>query len=161
MDARQKFFLLDQLAKRVKAAADAAKADLEQQMMPGDRNGVSLSLGEEAVALGAVTRTKPRPAWKVTDEAALTAWVEENHPERIERVPQVREWFVKSLLENAAANGAAITDDGEVIPGIAEVTGGSYVSAKPEKDAGEQMARLAAAGAFSVAELLQIEAPHV
>lgn len=153
-----RFMLLDRLAKRVKAAADAAKAELDQDMLPGDRTGVSLLLHGEPVVLGAVTRSKPTTKWVVTDEAALLAWVKEAHPERIEMVPQIREWYVKSLLDNAAQNGAAITDEGEIVPGIEQKTGSSYVAPKPEKDVDSLIERLAAGGAVSIPALLALEA---
>ena len=153
-----RFMLLDRLAKRVKTAADAAKAELDKGMLPGDRTGVSLPLNGEPVVLGAVTRPKPTTKWVVTDEAALLAWVKEDHPERIEMVPQIREWYVKSLLDNAAANGAPITDEGEIVPGIGQKTGSSYISPKPEKDVDSLIEKLAAGGAVSIAGLLALEA---
>ena len=80
-----------------------------------------------------------------------------NHPDKVEMIPAPKEWFVKSLLDQAAANGVAVTDAGELIPGIDQVTGTSYASAKPEKDADAKLARLVAAGVIQTAELLMIE----
>ncbi|MNW55884.1 hypothetical protein D3C74_335720 [compost metagenome] len=72
-------------------------------------------------------------------------------------VPVPKEWFVKSLLEQAAANDFAVTDDGEEIPGIEKVTGTSYASVKPEKDALELIRGLVASGTLDMGELLAIE----
>lgn len=154
-----KFLILDALAKKVKAGADAMKAELAESMIPGERTAVSFTLPGESgpVVLGFVTKSSPAAKWVVTDPAALLAWVKEVHPDRVEMVPQVREWFVKSLLDNAGANGAAITDDGEIIPGIDLKEGSSYALPKPEKDIADKLTRLASAGAVSFTELLALE----
>ena len=157
MDNIQKFMAADMLSKKVSALQKSLKADAETVLEPGDRKTVSFELDGEKITLGAITRTKTRTAWKVLDEGALVKWIQENHPDKIEMIPSPKEWFVKSLLDQAAANGVAVTDDGELVPGIGSVTGTSYASAKPEKDADEKLAKLVAGGVIQTAELLMIE----
>lgn len=157
MDNIQKFMAADVLSKKVSALQKSLKADAETVLEPGDRKSVSFELDGEKITLGAITRTKPRTAWKVLDEGALVKWIQENHPDKVEMVPAPKEWFVKSLLDQAAANGVAVTDDGELVPGIGSVIGTSYASAKPDKDADEKLAKLVAGGVIQTAELLMIE----
>lgn len=157
MDNIQKFMAVDMLSKKVGTLQKSLKADAETVLEPGDRKTVAFEVDGEKVVLGAITRTKPRTAWKVVDEGALTKWIQENHPDKIEMIPAPKEWFVKSLLEQAAANGVSVTDDGELVPGIEVREGASYASAKPEKDADAKLARLVAAGVIQTSELLAIE----
>lgn len=153
----QKFMAADMLSKKVGALQKSLKAEAESGLEPGDRKSVVFELDGEKIMLGAITKTKPRTAWKVTNEAELGKWIQENHPDKVQMVPVPKEWFVKSLLEQAAKNDVAVTDEGELVPGIDQVTGTSYASAKPEKDADAKLARLVAAGVIQTAELLMIE----
>ena len=157
MDNMQRFVLSDIITKKITAGNKENKATVEEEMLPGDRKAVAFGEGGDAVVIAAVTRTKPRESWKVTDEAALAQWVQKNHADKVQMVPVPKEWFVKSLLEQAAANDFAVTDDGEEIPGIEKVTGTSYASVKPEKDALELIRGLVASGTLDMGELLAIE----
>lgn len=157
MDNIQKFMAADMLSKKVSALQKSLKAEAEGELEPGDRKSVAFDLDGEKIVLGAITRTKPREAWKVTDEASLTKWIEENHPDMVQMIPVPKEWFVKSLLAQAAAIDAPVTDAGELVPGIAKVSGVSYASAKPERDADAKLARLVAGGVIQTSELLAIE----
>lgn len=157
MDNLQKFVAVDMLSKKVGGLQKALKAEAEGVLEPGDRKSVAFELDGEKVVLGAITRSKPREAWKVKDEAALTKWIQANHPDKVQMVPVPKEWFIKSLLEQAAQNGVAVTDEGEMIPGIEVTSGTSYASVKPERDADEKLARLVQAGVLKTSELLQIE----
>lgn len=157
MDNIQKFFVMDALGKKVADAKKPLKAAAETELKAGDRKTVSFELNGEEVVLGAITRTKPKAAWKVTDETKLLKWILENHPDMIERVPVPKEWYVQSLLAQAAKMDAAVTEEGELVPGIGVVTGTSYASAKPEKDMDAKLAQLVAGGVIKTAELLAIE----
>ncbi|MHC6175427.1 hypothetical protein [Glutamicibacter sp. X7] len=157
MDALQRYALSDIISKKITAGNKQNKADAESELLPGDRRSVAFGDGGNAVLIGAVTRTKPRTVWKVTDEAALGKWVQEHHPDKVEMIPVPKEWFVKALLDQAAANGFPVTDDGEEIPGIEEKTGTSYASVKPEPDALERIQELVRSGALTVQELLAID----
>lgn len=157
MDNMQRFVLSDIITKKITAGNKENKAAVEDEMLPGDRKAVAFGMDGEAVVIAAVTRTKPRESWKVTDEAEFTKWVHQNHPDKVQMIPVPKEWFVKSLLEQAAANDFAVTDDGEEIPGIEKVTGTSYASVKPEKDALELIRGLVASGELNMGELLAIE----
>jgi hypothetical protein len=145
--------------------ADGVKAPdgtvLEKGMRPGERKAVVVELEDGTeVELGGITRSKPTPAWKVTDPQALDAWIRENQPDVVETVTQqvVPEWFVANLLNAAKATGAAVSDGGEEIPGIALVTGSSYVAPKPSGDADQKLEELVRAGALSWSDVLAIEA---
>lgn len=157
MDNMQRFVLSDIITKKITAGNKTNKAAAEEEMLPGDRKAVAFSQGGEPVVVAAVTRTKPREAWKVVDEAALGKWVQEHFPDKVQMIPVPKEWFIKSLLDQAAANDFAVTDDGEEIPGIDKVIGTSYASVKPEKDALETIQRLVRSGELNIGELLAID----
>lgn len=157
MDKFQKYFLSDVFAKMVANGNRENKVAAENELLPGDRRSVAFEKDGQPVILGAITRTKPRTVWKVVDEAEFTKWAVANFPDKVERVPVPKEWFVKSLLEQAAQNGVAVTDEGEEIPGIDQVTGSSYASVKPEKNAVDRIRELVQSGELSLTELLQIE----
>lgn len=157
MEDIQKFFVIDALGKKVADAKKQLKAVAEAELKAGDRKTVSFELDGEDVVLGAITRTKPRAAWKVTNEGELLTWIQENHPDMIEQVPVPKEWYVQSLLAQASKMDAAVTEEGELVPGIEVVTGTSYASAKPEKDMDAKLALLVANGVIQTSELLAIE----
>jgi hypothetical protein len=100
----------------VTALADAARerAIAAMQEQASEKQAVLDAAGDR---LGTVTYTEGELAAKVTDGAALTRWVQENHPSEI--VPTVNGAFLSLLLaravEQARADGVA---SGEVLPGI-------------------------------------------
>ena len=153
MDNIQRFALSDLITKKISAGNKENKAAAEAELHAGDRRTVVV----EGETLGAVTMTKPRTAYKVTDPDALARWVAEQFPDKVEMVPVPKEWFVKGLLEQAKANGAPITDDGELVPGIEEVTGTSYASLKADPDAFSKLAGLIGSGQLALGELLAID----
>lgn len=157
----QKFFLLDSLAKQV--AAEAAKVkktltDGDAKLLPGAKQPILFVLEDGTeVDLGTVIRTKPSQAWKITDPEEFLAWVQESKPEAVEHVPQVRDWYVKTILAQAESFDAAITGEGEMIPGVEKTTSStSSVQMKPGKEAKEGMKVLTAAGVFKVSDLLEV-----
>lgn len=120
-----------------KAILDAAKelndqtrAALLEAMGAGDR----LMVG----TLGSVTRTAPKPTYRVTDREAFTAWVAEHFPEAIVTTRTV----VPAWEADAIKTGH--TPDGEEIPGVQLVEGGSYLQVRPTAEA-----RAAALGSLS------------
>lgn len=130
---------------------------IEKPLRPSERRVVVVEVDGEDVELGGITRTKPVPGWKVTNEAQFTRWVQENHPENIDKQPTVKEWFAASILAAAKASGAAVTETGEEIPGIELVSSTSYVKPTPAADAVAKVQALIGSGGFTWAEVLQIE----
>lgn len=137
---------------------DADGKLIEKPLRPSERRVVVVEVDGEDIELGGITRTKPNPAWKVTNESQFIKWVQDNHPENIEQSPSVKEWFTTNILNAAKAKGAPVTDEGEEIPGIELVTGSSYVKPTPATDAVEKVQALVSSGGFTWGEVLQIEA---
>lgn len=76
--------------------------------------------GRKTISLpaGKVTTRIGSPRWTVDDETFLT-WARANHPDliRVKEQPALDE--MKSALIVAESGGAAVTEDGEVVPGVA------------------------------------------
>lgn len=163
MTREARYMLVALLKKQVAALETSLKGEFEngteteKALRPSERRVVVVEVDGEDIELGGLTRTKPNPSWKVTDETAFTRWVQANHPDAIEQTPAVKEWFTANILQAAKANKAAVTEDGEEIPGVELVTGTSYVKPTPAADAVEKVQQLVAAG-FTWGEVLQIEA---
>lgn len=148
-------------AKYAEGVKDADGKVIEKPMRPGERKAVVVELPDGTeVELGGITRSKPTPAWKVTDPKALDAWVRENQPDAVETVTQtvVPDWHISNLLNAAKSAGAAVTEDGEEIPGIALVTGSSYVAPKPAGDAEQKLEDLVRSGSLQWSDVLAIGA---
>lgn len=75
-----------------------------------------VKLGE--VEIAKITLTDPKPKPKVTDEAALVAAIEQVHPEMVET--RLKPWAKKQLEDSIVdtVDDGAVTQDGEVLPGI-------------------------------------------
>lgn len=82
------------------ATVKSAKKTLEGSMSNGDR---VKAVTDDGSVVGLVWRTDPKGTAVVTDRPALTAWVVENYPERIdtEYVPIPWHLVVKVLEEHA------------------------------------------------------------
>ena len=146
-------------AKYAEGVKDADGKVIEKPMRPGERKAVVVELEDGTeVELGGITRSKPAPAWKVTDPKALDAWVRENQPDVVETVTQtvIPEWHISNLLNAAKSSGAAVTEDGEPIPGIEKVTGSSYVAPKPAADAETKLEDLVRTGSLTWSDVLAI-----
>ena len=81
------------------------------------------------IELGKVVLTNPKPTTRVVDMAALIEWVEANHPGALVHTVSISPAWLKGLL----AKGA--DDDGEVPPGVVEVTGTPSLQVRPSDDA--------------------------
>jgi hypothetical protein len=90
----------------------------------------------------------------VTDREKFTAWVAAEHPDETELV--VRKSFEDQLIREVRKRGAAVTRNGEPIPGLGPVAGrASGVTVKPRDDALENVTRAWREGALPPAgELL-------
>lgn len=116
------------LQQRVKHADDANRAAIADDFKVKDREVVWLDLDGEPVEVGHVRRDKGTITASVVDMGELIDWCEQNYPSEVEEyqpapVTRVRPAFLSKLLADAKANGAAITAEGEPIPGV-EVAAG-------------------------------------
>ncbi len=84
---------------------------------------------DESVELGKVIMSNPKPSTRVVDMAALIEWVEAKHPGALVYTVSISPAWLKGLL----AKGA--DDDGEVPPGVVEVTGTPSLQVRPSDDA--------------------------
>lgn len=57
-----------------------------------------------------------QPAWTYTDEAAFVAWAEKNRPDLLRKDPKPNRDAVKKAFH--VKDGQAVTDEGEVVPGL-------------------------------------------
>lgn len=126
-DALVQAAAVSQLAEAVKAADVEAKRRVLEEYGPGDR--VEARVNKESI--GTVSVAKGRESFKVVDDAAFLAWVEEHHPGEVETVKKVRDGFRKNI-------GQVVKDTGEVPDGVEPTVGDPYVSVR--KSAGQKQA---------------------
>lgn len=112
--------------RRVEAFEKTLRARVMDDSDPGDKKNAKA--GEHRI--GTVSVTDPETSWRVTDAEAFTAYVKERWPSEVYAIENVRGAFAKQLLDNPVDE-----QTGEVIPGLAEVKGGSVVQVRPGKDA--------------------------
>lgn len=125
------------IADVVKAEHDPAKSDLLTSMLAGGVERVGV-VDDDGAKLGAVSVGQRKPAAKVVDSAAFTAWVEREYPDELVR--SVRESFAAKLLAGAtAANEPIDAMTGVVIPGVEIVAGEPYLTVRPTAEAKERM----------------------
>jgi hypothetical protein len=133
------------VADKVKASQADTKAALMDAMEVGDRKVAKI--GDTSV--GYVIITKGRQTWRVSDPAALLAWVKANMPTEVVVTESVRESYVTALLNGAKAAGAPVDPrTGEVVPGIEVAEGDPYASVRPN-----EAAEVAVAEAWNSGEL--------
>lgn len=137
------YYLKGQLYKFVKDHEHLLTKDME----PGDATSARFDLDGQELPLGKIQRTEPKPAWRVTDKDALAEWAETSMPELVETVTVLKEEAVKDLLKRVTTQNAAITEDGEVIPGLSWATSvGSSVRYTPAKDIHRSLSLIAREG---------------
>lgn len=123
------------LARRAIGEKSVIEAATEIHAATREELAASLSRGtkhtafnyDETIELGQVWMTNPKGSWRVTDEAALLAWVEANHPTALVEVHETRispAWLKGLLADGADANG-------EEPPGISLVAGRPTLTVKP------------------------------
>lgn len=128
------------IADRVKELQDETKASLHLET--GDRLTATLN----GVPIGSVSQTKGRVTASVTDERAFAEWVEKRNPDEIRKV--VSDFYRKAILDVVKKNGAPVTEDGEVIPGVSVNESDGYVSVRPNESAADVVARAWLDGSF-------------
>lgn len=118
-----------------KAILDAATElnihtrDLLAQLMSRGSKITVFADDAETVDLGQVWVTNPKPAWKVTDQAAFLAWVAEHHPDAIVTQVTVSPAWTAALLKKGA------DADGVEPDGITLVSGKPSLTVRPSDHA--------------------------
>lgn len=148
-----KLVMLKELQTRMKKVEAEIKAEWSEDAIPGDRKTAAVKVDGKPLKLGSVTYTNGRSGHKVTNQGEFIAWVEENYPDLIERVPTVPEWFAKNICDN----GGFDVETGEEVPGVALVEGAPFASVRPDKAAGENIESLLRSGELSWNEVLELE----
>lgn len=123
------------LARRAIGEKSILDAAAEMNAATREELAASLSRGtkhtiftdDETVELGQVWMSNPKGSWRVTDEAALLAWVKANHPTALVEVRETRisPAWLKGLLSDP------VTADGEIPPGVDQVAGRPTLTVKP------------------------------
>lgn len=138
----QQALFLSSLAAKAKERLDTVRGELETIARDElARDGAAPTWRIPGV--GTVPLALTADAVEVVDETAYLAYVAVRYPEQIER--RVRPAFDKLLREQAAKRGAALDDEGTVIPGCLFRPGGqprgiSIRPAAPAKDASLELA---------------------
>lgn len=103
-------------------------------------NAADPKLSSKAMPSGRVALRKAQPLFKVTDEDALLAWAEAVAPEtvKVERTIRKNELKKVANYRNGEANEAvvALTEEGEVIPGLVVVHRHKTFSVSPLRAGG-------------------------
>lgn len=123
---------------RLKQADTTNRAAIAAEYRVKDRAAVWLPLNGQDVEVGHVRRDAGTVVAEVTSMTELIDWCEANAPTEVEEyapapVTRVRPAFLTALLANAKSNGAAVAEDGEVIPGIDVRTGDPRTVVMPAK----------------------------
>ena len=150
-------------------ATTELKAQLQQQMLPGDRQtAVVYDADGKPVTVGGVTRTVidpgGKPAASITDINALVEWCKVHAPDEVETIVTVRPAFQKKLLGVANALGGWFDkDSGEMMQpdgvklGITAPSGGILQTTKTA--AGPDLIRAEIlAGRLTFADVLALPA---
>lgn len=156
--------ILATLSKRVAERIDLVKATVGTGFNEGDKR--TFRSPADNAKLGVVYRSDPDPAWKVVDRNALAAHLA-GDPDNIEYVDDIagtQEQVLQVLAEHAPhllARVERVRDDvvqaavataahgGDVAPGIARVKPRGTLSVRPDKNAGDAIERLVAAGVIT------------
>ena len=123
------------------------RAELMRELGPGDSSSARFDLDGQEIPLGKITRTEPRPAWKIKDAETLLSWAKANRPDMVDYVAVLDDEKANELLKEITQQNAAVTSDGEVIPGIEwDNAGSSYVRYTPAKDMADKLSLLSREG---------------
>lgn len=103
--------------------------------------------------IGSVARKAPAVTWVVVDEPAFREWVRATHPDEIQVKETVADTYVTAVKLRCKELGAAVTKDGEPIPGLEQVVRSANLDVTPARDAAATIARAVAEGRFSLDRL--------
>lgn len=140
------------LADRVKQADTTNRAQIEDWFAVKDRKVAWLPLDGQKVEIGHVRRDPGSVSAVVVNMGELIDWCEQNAPTEVEEyapapVTRVRPAYLSALLDAAKKQGAAVSPDGEVIPGIRVTTGDPRTVVKPAGTVEAEAALMAAIAA--------------
>lgn len=106
--------VLKLLSDRLNDAFKAAKLEVAQQLGPEGRKNAVL----DGHKLASISVTKNGRV-SVSDERALTRWVEQNYPTEVETTVKVRPAFLDAIKKASEAAGEPCSPTGELdVPGI-------------------------------------------
>mgnify|MGYP007082239270 FL=1 len=108
MNILERTILMKALTDLVDAEKKATDAEAKALFEPGDRKAVRYA-GEK---VGTITVSEPKPAWRVTDRRAFTAWVQANHPDAVVAEPVVVPGWEKDLLADPVDPATGEIPDG-------------------------------------------------
>lgn len=158
------------LADRVKAADLEVRAQMQAQMVVGDRVTATLHPTEEEqspTVVGHVQLTKGRAGSTtatVTDEQALLAWVTQHHPTEVVTTESVRRSFLTVLLEAIRNDGGWYdkkTGEQVTLPGVDVISGPDgtpTLAVKPTPAAAVEIPEAWADGRLAWSELTALPA---
>jgi hypothetical protein len=162
---------LSHISKRLTTWDKQARADLGDTLNQGDRVTVYSPLDPDR-PIGSITKTRPKPVAKVTDEDALTEWLDEHYPNAVEHKQVVdgshhevtavlaehaphllrthlvaRPWAVASILRASEKAGRPAASEGELdVPGVEVTQPPSALQVVLTADAAELLGGLFRAG---------------
>jgi hypothetical protein len=162
-DDSKRAAILKALSDEIGAGVKSNKAALKDAM---DENGID-SLGcllDDGTRVAKVTQAGGKTTPQVTDMRKFAAWVEATRPDEIvtEVIKTVRDGTQNAILADIAKRGAAVTEQGDLIPGVTFVTGSTYLTVTYEKDGpgGQELIKQAwQRGEIDLPSLLALPAP--
>lgn len=128
------------LEKRIKDYLDkVGKPLVSVNLEPGDTRSVTFEVDGVKHTLGKIGVSGTRYDWKVDKagggEEELAAWLAVNRPELVEIKPVLKPGAEKTILDEIKERGRAITEEGELIPGVKWLPGaGGAVRITPDKE---------------------------
>lgn len=139
----------------VKEADKTARAEVMEQLDPGDRLTANYKGG--VIAAVAVAHGKVTPS--VSDPDKFAAWCAEHYPTEVDMKPVVKPAFVGAVLQASKTAGQPCMPDGTPnVPGITVREGDPYVVVTATSEAQGIVARMVADGyALPTGELALIE----
>lgn len=154
--------VLAELAKRVKTSQAATKAIVGNRYAPGDKQTFRSPVDD--AKLGTVYRSDPDPEWQITDREALHRHLRENPANVVSHFEIADEQSAIDVLHNEAPHllveiervspdavdaALARARQGEPVPGVERVKPEGVLSVRPDKNAGDAIERMVAAGVIS------------
>lgn len=152
----------DALDARIKTLRGELEAELTARL---EADGAVPSVKAGGLGSATLAAADPeRPSYKITvvDEAALTAWVAERFPSEVETVTRVRPAFLGAITEGAKVlpDGSCMTDDGELLAGVAGQRRNPYLSVRLDREAKDRARAELEAERAPVGECLPSEPDH-
>lgn len=144
------------LGERLRLTAVALRAQVTEELQVGDRLTVTL----DGVRISQVTCKAGAVSTRVSDRAALLAWVRQWYPTEVETLTtsQVRPAFVEKILAWAKTAGEPVDpSSGDLIPGVEVHQGEPTIAVTPTKEADAAIAAAWASGQLPLpSQILQL-----